>query len=98
VKPPRNSAGFCGGGQGLSWNVKPRKEEEEEEEKECFVKPSSCEVPHYAMFSSLPPLPPHYVQICFFVYRCNAQTKEFLYREAFTVRHTKNVSIKFCML
>jgi hypothetical protein len=31
-KPPRNSAGFCGGGQGLRWAVEPRKEEEEEEE------------------------------------------------------------------
>jgi hypothetical protein len=30
-KPPRNSAGFCGGGQGLSWAVEPRKEEEEED-------------------------------------------------------------------
>jgi hypothetical protein len=30
-KPPRNSAGFCGGVQGLSWAVEPRKEEEEEE-------------------------------------------------------------------
>jgi hypothetical protein len=29
-KPPRNSAGFCGGGHGLSWAVEPRKEEEEE--------------------------------------------------------------------
>jgi hypothetical protein len=29
-KPPRNSAGLCGGGQGLSWAVEPRKEEEEE--------------------------------------------------------------------
>jgi hypothetical protein len=29
-KPPRNSAGFCGGGQGLSWAVEPRKEEESE--------------------------------------------------------------------
>jgi hypothetical protein len=28
-KPPRNSAGFCGGGQGLRWAVEPRKEEEE---------------------------------------------------------------------
>jgi hypothetical protein len=27
-KPPKNSAGFCGGGQGLSWAVEPRKEEE----------------------------------------------------------------------
>jgi hypothetical protein len=27
-KPPRNSTGFCGGGQGLSWAVEPRKEEE----------------------------------------------------------------------
>jgi hypothetical protein len=26
-KPPRNSAGFFGGGQGLRWAVKPRKEE-----------------------------------------------------------------------
>jgi hypothetical protein len=26
-KPPRNSAGFCGGGQGLSWAVEPRKKE-----------------------------------------------------------------------
>jgi hypothetical protein len=26
-KHPRNSAGFCGGGQGLSWAVEPRKEE-----------------------------------------------------------------------
>jgi hypothetical protein len=26
-KPPRNSAGFCGGGQSLSWAVEPRKEE-----------------------------------------------------------------------
>jgi hypothetical protein len=34
-KPPRNSAGFCGAGQGLSWAVEPRKEEEEEEE--CTV-------------------------------------------------------------
>jgi hypothetical protein len=33
-KPPRNLAGFCGGGQGLSWAVEPRKEEEEEEEEE----------------------------------------------------------------
>jgi hypothetical protein len=24
-KPPRNSVGFCGGGQGLSWAVEPRK-------------------------------------------------------------------------
>jgi hypothetical protein len=26
-KPPRNSAGFCGGGQSLSWAAEPRKEE-----------------------------------------------------------------------
>jgi hypothetical protein len=31
---PRNSAGFCGRGQGLRWAVEPRKEEEEEEEEE----------------------------------------------------------------
>jgi hypothetical protein len=24
--PPRNSVGFCGGGQGLRWAVEPRKE------------------------------------------------------------------------
>jgi hypothetical protein len=28
-KPPRNLAGFCGGGQGLSWAVDPRKEEKQ---------------------------------------------------------------------
>jgi hypothetical protein len=28
-KPLRNSVGFFGGGQGLSWAVEPRKEEEE---------------------------------------------------------------------
>jgi hypothetical protein len=33
-KPPRNSAGFCGGGQGLSWAVEPRKERKKEEEEE----------------------------------------------------------------
>jgi hypothetical protein len=27
-KPPRNSAGFCRGGHGLSWAMKPRKEED----------------------------------------------------------------------
>jgi hypothetical protein len=32
VKSPKNSAGFCGGGQGLSWAVEPRKEEEEYKE------------------------------------------------------------------
>jgi hypothetical protein len=30
-KPPRNSAGFCGGGQVLRWAVEPRKAAEEEE-------------------------------------------------------------------
>jgi hypothetical protein len=33
-KPPRNSAGFCGGGQDLSWAVESRKEEEEQEQEE----------------------------------------------------------------
>jgi hypothetical protein len=28
-KPPRNSAGFCGGGQGLTWAVEPRKGKED---------------------------------------------------------------------
>jgi hypothetical protein len=27
-KPPRNSDGFCGGGQGLSWAVEPKRERE----------------------------------------------------------------------
>jgi hypothetical protein len=30
-KPPRNSVGFCGGGQGLSWAVEPRKEKSSQE-------------------------------------------------------------------
>jgi hypothetical protein len=34
AKPPRNSAGFCGGGQGLSWAVEPRKEERRKRRKE----------------------------------------------------------------
>jgi hypothetical protein len=33
-KPPRNSVGFCGGGQGLSWAVEPRKEGRKERRKE----------------------------------------------------------------
>jgi hypothetical protein len=33
-KPPRNSAGFCGGGQALNLAVEPKKKEEEEEEEE----------------------------------------------------------------
>jgi hypothetical protein len=32
-KPPRNSAGFCGGGQGLSWAVEPRKERKKKKKK-----------------------------------------------------------------
>jgi hypothetical protein len=28
----KNSAGFCGGDQGLSWAVEPRKEEEKKKE------------------------------------------------------------------
>jgi hypothetical protein len=36
-KPPRNSAGFCGGGQGISWAVEPRKEEEEEFRYETII-------------------------------------------------------------
>jgi hypothetical protein len=36
-KPPRNSAGFCGGGRGLSWAVEPRKEEEPQR-----ISPLSC--------------------------------------------------------
>jgi hypothetical protein len=33
-KPPRNSAGFCGGGQGLSWAVEPRKERKKQTNKQ----------------------------------------------------------------
>jgi hypothetical protein len=36
-KPPRNSDGFCGGGQGLSWAVEPRKEDEEGIELHSFI-------------------------------------------------------------
>jgi hypothetical protein len=41
-KPPRNSAGFCGEGQGLSWAVEPRKEEEEEEEEDYLLLSIMC--------------------------------------------------------
>jgi hypothetical protein len=33
-KPPRNSAGFCGGGHSVSWAVEPRKERKKERKKE----------------------------------------------------------------
>jgi hypothetical protein len=33
-EPPRNSARFCGGGQGLSWAVEPRKERKKERKKD----------------------------------------------------------------
>jgi hypothetical protein len=35
-KPPRNSARFCGGGQGLSWAVEPRKERKVTVMMKCF--------------------------------------------------------------
>jgi hypothetical protein len=35
-KPPRNSAGFCGGSQGLRWAVEPRKEELRNYIKVCY--------------------------------------------------------------
>jgi hypothetical protein len=38
-KTPRNSAGFCGGGQGLSWAVEPRKEERRNESIKIFIDP-----------------------------------------------------------
>jgi hypothetical protein len=44
-KPPRNSAGFCGGGQGLSWDVEPRKEEH------YMVRRTHYEAPQYTFFS-----------------------------------------------
>jgi hypothetical protein len=34
-KPPRNSAGFCGGGQGLSWAVDPKEGRKERRRKEA---------------------------------------------------------------
>jgi hypothetical protein len=36
-KPPRNSAGFCGEGQGLSWAVEPRKAERKKKKKTCLI-------------------------------------------------------------
>jgi hypothetical protein len=35
-KSPRNSARFCGRGQGLSWAVEPRKEGRKERKKERY--------------------------------------------------------------
>jgi hypothetical protein len=50
-KPPKNSAGFCGGGQGLSWAVERRKEEEEEKiVQKCG---SSCTVTEISKFVTL---------------------------------------------
>jgi hypothetical protein len=37
-KPPRNSAGFCGGGQGLDWAVEERKKENIKIYSLCFLK------------------------------------------------------------
>jgi hypothetical protein len=52
-KPPRNSAGFCGGDQGLRWAVEPRKEEEEEEE--CIYKKGDrIDYRNYGRISLLP--------------------------------------------
>jgi hypothetical protein len=48
-KPPRNSAGFCGRGQGLSWAVEPRKEEEEED---SHFENKTRATQHYLNFSS----------------------------------------------
>jgi hypothetical protein len=57
-RPPRNSAGFCGGGQGLSWAVEPRKEEEE-----YSVRSRNYEVRHYVITSILLPVPLPWAQI-----------------------------------
>jgi hypothetical protein len=38
-KPPRNSAGFSGGGQGLSWAVEPRKERRRRRRKGLYCDP-----------------------------------------------------------
>jgi hypothetical protein len=43
-KPPRNSAGFCGGGHGLSWAVEPRKEKKKEMDR--LGRPWSCSETH----------------------------------------------------
>jgi hypothetical protein len=51
-KPPRNSAGFCGGGQGLSWAVEPRKEEEEEEEEPFVLLLNECLLLFFISLSS----------------------------------------------
>jgi hypothetical protein len=54
-KPPRNSAGFCGGGQGLSRAVELRKEEEEEEKKalNSFVSLHTFVIILFALCASL---------------------------------------------
>jgi hypothetical protein len=52
-KPPRNSAGFCGGGgQGLSWAVEPRKEEDAEEASSaaCRTKKQKCSSKSYYIY------------------------------------------------
>jgi hypothetical protein len=52
-KPPRNLAGFCGGGQGLSWAVEPGKEERKKERKKDLVKSRNYEATHYIVFYSV---------------------------------------------
>jgi hypothetical protein len=42
-KLPRNSAGFCRGGQGLSWAVEPRKEQGKKKKNKC-VKTASVKL------------------------------------------------------
>jgi hypothetical protein len=39
-KPPRNEAGFCGGGQGLRWAVEPRNEDRIEYEDVKWIHPA----------------------------------------------------------
>jgi hypothetical protein len=48
-KPPRNSAGFCGGGQSLSWAVEPRKEERKKERKK--EEEDTFMIPHHWLVS-----------------------------------------------
>jgi len=43
-KPPRNSAALCGGGQGLSWAVEPRKGEDMTQER------STVQHPHWICY------------------------------------------------
>jgi hypothetical protein len=59
-KPPRNSVGFCGGGQGLSWAVEPRKEEEQLEKEFRYEIKFRVEDGVSLVFRNVGTQPPHY--------------------------------------